>query len=227
MAKITPIVFCIIDEIRTHSPYGISKHKIITIVVLLSLLSGCSTLDSLGTGSPTATETTTKNTPEPTTTPVETDTPTPTETATQTPTYSKKDKYGYFRDGYIGGLREADVNIINDSIDENNNTLRLTYEMEDPKTDNHVVNERENVSLRYVAAVDFYLNGNISELDESWIPKRVNVTAITPEGERYETAYTTLERAKEMIDGEMSARRYLIEYYGTIEPGPANPEYEG
>lgn len=208
----------------------------ISLVVIL-VLSGCSGFSGPNSSEPTTNisqnQTETIETVTPTVTPTltvastPTATPNPGQTDTKNQSYKRKEKYGYFRDGYIEGMEEGGVDVINNSIDSNNETLDITYKMRDPESDLYTGRERENISFRYVAATDFYINGNVSYLDKSWVPKHVNITAITPEGKIYETAYTTYERAKKMIDGEISARRYLLKYYSTIEPGPANPEYEG
>lgn len=195
------------------------------LVLVLMALAGCNGVVGTDSPEPRATVSPTETNHTETETPVSTPPATTTQTGTDTPKFSKEEKYGYFRDGYVEGLEDANVDVINNSLDPENKTLYLTYQMQDPESDLYTGRERENISLRYVAATDFYINGNISELDKTWVPKQVNVTAITPEGELYETAYTTFERARKMIDGEISARRYLLEYYDTIEMGPANPEY--
>lgn len=207
---------------------SIKRYAFLSSVLFLVLLSGCGSFVDQTPATPTTapSPTATTQTTVSAYTPTQTES-TPPSTATKTRSFTKEQKYGYFRDGYIEGIQNGGVNVVNNSLDPENDTLHVTYKMRDPKSDLYTGRERENVSLSYVAVVDFYLNGNISELDETWIPKQINVTAVTPDGRLYETAYTTFERAQKMINGEISAKRYLLEYYGTIEMGPANPEYEG
>lgn len=202
------------------------KARGIVAVAVLIILAGCGGI--LGPDSPnqTSTSSPTSDTPSPTSvsTTVSTPTSTPEATATETPSYSTAYKQEIFTSNYTNSLKENQVNVTNTTVDNQNGTLALIYEMDDPTNETSTGWERENITLMYTAMIEVYYDRGY---DNSWIPKQVNVTAVTPEGVRYERAYTTFERAKEMIDGEITAKRYLLEYYGTIEPGPANPEYEG
>lgn len=195
---------------------------LVVVAIALGGLAGCSDIDTSGPNTPSTTESPT----EPRTTAPPTENYTHTSRSTPTPEFTKQEKYDAFRDGYVDGLEQQDIKVTNSSLSPENNSISLTYKMSDPNNETQTGRERENVSVAYVIGVETYIDGNQSTGNESWVPKRVNITAVTPDGSLYETAFTTYNRAMKVIEGEMSYEQYLVEYYGTIEPGPANPDYE-
>ncbi|WP_143117626.1 hypothetical protein [Halomicrobium zhouii] len=195
---------------------------VIGLVILIAPLAGCTG----PTEPPSSPATENATTPSPATSPTPTEDRRVTSTPTSTPELTQKEKYDTFRTGYVEGVENNGVNVLETRIHSANSTLYLKYEMKNPKSDLYTGRERENISLGYVVGVERFISKNNSEVNQSWVPKRVNVVAITPAGEIYETAYTTYDRAMKMITGDVSERKYLLKYYDTIEPGPANPDYE-
>lgn len=193
------------------------------VLLLLVVLAGCGGFIGAQSPEPTSTAPTPQS-PAETVTTTESPTPTPTSTKTETPELSVRYKQRFFTSNYTTSIEENGVNVTNTTIDGQNETLYLTYEMREPDSDVYTGRERENISLFYAAMAEIYYDRGY---DESWIPKQVNVTAFAPNGQIYEKAHMNYEKARKVRTGEISAYDFLLEYYGTIELGPANPEYEG
>ena len=170
----------------------------------------------------------------PTATPTPTPQPTPAttipdETPEPTPTPNPRvEKYETFMYQYATDLQELDNITIRDwSVDAQNETAYVTYEMPDPRSDKAVGNERENVTLGYSATVELYHKDNEEwdSVDGTYIPETIYVRAVTAEGVHYETGTLEYEWAREEMNGEISLVEFVLNYYGSLEYGPANPQY--
>ncbi|MCU4800401.1 hypothetical protein OB920_08475 [Halobacteria archaeon HArc-gm2] len=204
--------------------------KIAMVMLVLSgLLAGCSGFNvsenpNTDSDDETGQTTTIGPTYTPTSTPTLTSVSSP--TSHNSPDPNKSQKYTVFLDGYIDGLQKEGIVISNSSSDPINDSISITYEMEDPDNNSTISMERKNISFGYSAGVEYYTSDNQSQRDESWVPKRVNINAISTDGRLYETAYITYDLAIKWVNGEISDKEYLLEYYSTIEIGPANPAAE-
>lgn len=196
-----------------------SSLKVVIVVIILAVLAGCSGITGLETPHQTPTTTPTPSSSVPTERATSTHTSTPETTETSTP--SRVHKQRFFTANYTAGLEGEGVNVSSAVVDGETETLYIKYIMKDPNSGNVKSNEQENISLGYAAAVDGYIKKGY---DKSWIPKRVNVTALTPDGDIYEKGYLKYEWARKLSNGEISALRFLAKYLNSIECGPTYPE---
>lgn len=216
----------------------VRKKTILTMVtiVLLTTSAGCSTLGASQSDGSSATLT-----PKATEVPTETakteeTTPTAKQTASiviSTPERTEVDPYAERRSKYEEFDKEfretakidPSTNITNTKIFAANETYHVKYVMGNPENDTLSVKERRGLIFTYSVIVDD-ANSENSEWDHTWIPDTVNVTAVTPDGEVYETAYIKYLWAYKVHEGSMSLYHYVAKYAGSLEGGPAGPDYQ-
>lgn len=144
--------------------------------------------------------------------------------------WSQRRKYDYFVSNYTTII--DGVEIESTSISPDNESLSISYIIGNDY--NSTRNNTLEVIISYSSMVEIYVeNEGYRSFDESWVPKHVNVTAVSPEGEvyysgylRYEWAYKwkISEKWEELrYDGNI---RYVYEFDQTTELGPAHPDYE-
>lgn len=153
-------------------------------------------------------------------------------TNSEVPTeWGRSAKYDYFRDNFTDSVKLAKV--VESSIHPNNQSMSISYviDKDDLKSTN---NKTIDVIYAYAAMVDLYVSeGNYNTLDKSYVPKHVNVTAVSSEGEIYYTGFVKYEwaynwKVSEEWPGDSDARRqrYVLEFFNTTDRGPAHPDYE-
>lgn len=192
------------------------------IAILLAAMAGCSNFEDNNTRTPIDQDNTP---PSPTNISPTTTDEINSETTSEPEPFTSKEKYGYFRDAYIDGLTDNDVNVTVTSRDMDNETLILEYQMENPRSNETRSNESRAIAKGYAATVNGYLNESRDWTDESWIPKHVNVTATTSDERIHHTGHMEFEDAKKVSNGEMRISKFILKYYSTFEPGPAHTNY--
>lgn len=210
---------------------------IIVSIALLTTFAGCSTLgsdhsqESVSTETPVVAEesvqdSTAKEDPTPTPEPTASiviSTPEPTEVD---PYAERRAKYEEFDEEFRKTAKiEPSTNITETKTFPENKTYHVRYVMEDPKNGSIRAKERQGLIFTYSAIVD-EANSESSEWDHTWIPDTVNVTAVTPDGEVYETAYIKYLWAYKVHEETISLYDYVVRYAGSIEFGPARSDYQ-
>lgn len=154
-----------------------------------------------------------------------------TEPSENTTSLSKKTKYDYFRSNLTDSIR--DTQIVNSSINPHNDSMNITYQI-DKSNLNKTNNRTLEVIRSYAIMVDLYVDSDdYPTLDDSWVPKYINVTAVSANGTIYYTGYLKYEwaykwKVSEDWKGDEYDRykRYVLEFFNTTDRGPAHPDYE-
>jgi|GEM_PF-2771960 len=203
-------------------------HLIVALAVLIIIFAGCSGFYDRDTTNPNGNETDLPQSEQPESNSTETTAPSTNEEVNtkSTPGLNKSRKYQAFKDAYVEGLRDYNVSVVNSSVNVENDTIHLTYTMKDPDDNITSFWERKNISLNYYYGYDYFISSNKTGVNKTWVPKRVNVSGITSDKKLYETGYVTYENATALASGEITDDRYVIRYYLSVEPGPANPHYQ-
>lgn len=149
----------------------------------------------------------------------------------ESPRWDRRAKYDYFRDNFTDSIKLA--NVVNSSIQPGNQSMSITYII-DIDNLNKTNNKTTDVIYAYAAMVDLYIaEDKYDTLDESYVPKHLNVTAISSEGEIYYTGFVKFEWAynwkigdKWPGDSDERRQRYALEFFSTTDRGPAHPDYE-
>ncbi|WP_424000581.1 hypothetical protein ACOZ4I_14040 [Haloarcula salina] len=208
----------------------------IVTIVLLTTSAGCSTLGTNQNDESISTLTS-KETESPTEiAKTEESTPTAGQTASiviSTPEPTEVDPYSERRSKYEEFDKEfretakidPSTNISTTKIFPANESYHVRYVMNNPENKTISAKERRGLIFTYSVIVDD-ANSESSEWDHTWIPDTVNVTAVTPDGEVYETAYIKYIWAYKVHEGSMSLYRYVVKYAGSLEGGPAGPNYQ-
>lgn len=198
--------------IKNISSVTYSKHFLL-IMIVFGTLAGCSGISGVETTQQSPTATSSTASPMPNKTPTATQTSTPTETPI--PPHIRKQRI--FTSNYSFILNENNVNVTNSAVYGGTETLFLAYQMRDPESDKITGKEERNISLKYAIVANAYIK---SGYDSSWIPKQVNVTALTPNGQVYEKGNLKYKWVRKLRSDEIDAFRFLAKYYNTIECGP-------
>lgn len=207
-------------------------------IVLFIVFSGCTgfgTLNEETTPSPEPTANITYiHTPESISTSTRTPTPTASPTDNLSPTPSnpnrsteRRKKYKEFDRVFKSYLHsDPGVELVNSSIYTKNETYTIYYRMGDPSNDTENILERQIIAFSYLRATKSFVGDDFPDRDHTWVPDRMNVTAITPDGRVYETAYVNYIWAYKYNEGLWPLSTYVWHYAGSIEGGPAGPEYD-
>lgn len=216
------------------------KTTTLFVISLLLMTAGCSTL--VGTSpepTPTVTET---PTPEPTDT--ETPMPTPTETETETPTTTqtpeptatetesdlhaeRREKYAAFDRSYRYYLRDTGpkVVVLDSQAYPKNQTYDLTYQLNSSMNHSQNASIRRDIAISYLVIADLWNSDDYPERDHTWLPDTVCVTEVTEDGTVYGHNYIRYNWAFKYNEGLWSGLVYIGHYGGTLERGPADPDY--
>ena len=196
----------------------------IACLMILLVLSGCNGLGA-GNSTVTATPHTDVTTKTGTSTPPTTPTPSVTLTNIDPENWPQSWKYRYFTADYRDIVRD---DVDNATATTENATINFTYTMREPTNATQNRDEIGHLLVSYSSAADEYISGGHEDLNEEWIPRRLNVTALHPETEevywRGHTNYTVMNRYR---TGESTYAGYFLTYVQSLERGPAHPDYEG
>jgi hypothetical protein len=216
----------------------ISETFVLFTISLLLMTAGCSTLagsspESTPTPEPTVTEI---PTPEPVVT--ETPTPTPTETETQTPEHTpmetesdllaeRRQRYAAFNETYRFLLRDTgtEVMILDSQAYPKNETYHLTYQLNASMNHSEKVAIRRDVAISYIVVADSWNTDEYPDKDHTWLPDTVCLTSVTADGTVYGHNYIRYNWAFKYNEGLWSSLVYMGHYGGTLEKGPADPDY--
>lgn len=196
------------------------------LVVAVVLLAGCSGLVFPGDK--------TESTPTPTETPGNTvDAPAATQTTTTSATettgtseaeLNKSQKYFAFTYKFNQTFPHDLVTVTRLTVDAPNDTMKVSYEIQDVNNSTEIKSNRELVMGRYLAVVRFYTQDN-NKRSKAWVPKRLMLESWRADtGERYATGWTNYTVAKRHSDAEIPYHEYIQSYYDTVEYGPGAPE---
>ncbi|WP_226012896.1 hypothetical protein [Halomicrobium salinisoli] len=145
--------------------------------------------------------------------------------------WSQKKKYEYFSSNYTDLIDKS--NVIKATTDPENESMNIIYEISENQSKAN--NQTLEVIVSYSSLVHIYVNNsNYSSFDHTWVPKHVNVKAVSTTGGEYQTGYLKYEWAYKWKVGNgwnnpnfSDEVIYTLKFYNTTEIGPAHPEYAG
>jgi hypothetical protein len=135
--------------------------------------------------------------------------------------------YREFADDYVqgvtGGNRSTTFGLA--EIDARNRSVRFFHRAPTNNTSQYLL-EQYVILYGYQRIIETYPKNEepFTDEDKSWIPRTVNVTVRTQDGQLYERAYIKYDWGLARAKGNISERKYHFLYIGEAEPGPAHPE---
>ncbi len=214
-------IFALICQIRLCDRQKFYSWLRVGIIIVMLAAAGCNGLNS-NTGPAVPSPNNSTETGSFTTTATEIKS---TKTELTSENWSQSRKHQYFTEDYEE-IVANDVNGQTSTVE--NGTINFTYTMQNPSNASKSRKETVHILTSYSSAADEYISGDHDELDRTWIPNRLNVTALDPKTEqvywRGHTNYTVMNKYR---TGESSFTNYFFRYVQTLESGPAYSEYEG
>lgn len=131
-----------------------------------------------------------------------------------------------FRDTPARGGEEGDANYVDATeIEVRDDTLHLTYNMKNPENSTVLRYERQAFLASWTVEVAAFTMGEYGYNGTSFVSEYMNVTAVAPNGEVYETGSMNSTQAMRSHNDEINGAHVYFAYLRSTENGPVYDDY--